>query len=132
MNQDAPLFEETMAEVPSRPRRRVQFRPQETRQRSRRLITWALFAAAFVLMVNSLVGENGYLATLRARRDYDTLHASITRLQQENDAYRDQIQRLQQDPAALEETARRELGLALPGESVIILRDTPAPSQTPK
>lgn len=83
-------------------------------------------------MVNSLVGENGYLATLRARRDYDTLQASLARLKQENDAYRDQIDRLQHDPAALEETARRVVGLAMPGETVIILRDTPAPSQTPK
>lgn len=83
-------------------------------------------------MVNALVGENGYLASLRARRDYDTLQASIQRLKSENDAYREQIERIQHDPAALEETARRELGLAMPGENVIILRDTPAPSQTPK
>jgi cell division protein FtsB len=132
MNQDAPLIEESTPEVPARPRRRVQYRPQESRQQSRRLITWALFGAAFVLMVNALVGENGYLATLRAHRDYVTLKASISHLQQENDGYRDQIQRLQTDPAALEEAARRIVGLAMPGETVIVLHDTPAPSQTPK
>ena len=35
--------------------------------------------------------------------------------------------RLREDPAAIEEIARRELGLIKPGERVFILKDVPLP-----
>ena len=81
-----------------------------------------LFIAA-VIVVDGLVGERGLLATLRARREYDELSATIARERTENARLREQARRLREDPAAIEEIARRELGLIRPGEKVFIIKD---------
>ena len=39
--------------------------------------SYALFAASLVLMVNAVVGDNGYLATLRASREYVSLLTAL-------------------------------------------------------
>ncbi len=95
----------------------------ERRARRRRRLAWAVFAVSGVLMVNALVGDNGYLATLRARREYDALQASLARTRYENQQLRDQILRMRDDPTALEEVARGQLGLIKPGETVVIVKD---------
>jgi len=108
----------------STPRFRRQLRSsQETQGRRRRVLAYALFLGALILMVNAVVGENGYLATLRARREYDSLMQALAKVQTENQRLRDEAQRLKTDPAAIEETARRELGLIRPGETLVIIRD---------
>lgn len=104
----------------------------ERRARRRRRIAWAVFAVSFVLMVNALVGDNGYLATLRARREYDALEASLARTRYENQELRGQIQRLRDDPTALEEVARGQLGLIKPGETVVIVKDPPGSGSDPR
>jgi cell division protein FtsB len=96
---------------------------QEALARRRRFVTWALFVGASVLMVNALVGETGYLATLRAEREYNTLQASITKLRIENRRLLDETRRLREDPTALEEAARRNLGMLRPGETLVIIKD---------
>ena len=85
-------------------------------------------------MVNALVGERGYLATLRAKAEYEKLTASVAALKQENQRFMQQIRDLQNDPAALEDVARRELGLVRPGETLVIIRDAPPATSatTPK
>jgi cell division protein FtsB len=96
------------------------------------VLTYVLLAGSFVLMVNALVGENGYLATLRARREYNGLAERVGRLQIENQQYIAQVRQLKSDPSALEETARRVLGFIRPGETLVIVRDalpTPTPPQ---
>jgi len=119
--------------APSRPRSRRRLRTgPEVRQRRRRIAAYALFAFSFVLMVNALIGENGYLATIRARRDYDAMADQLARLRQQNDDYREQARRMKDDPAALEDAARRELGFVRPGETLVIIRDArPAPPPPP-
>lgn len=62
---------------------------------------------------------------LRARRQYDELAASIERQKAENARLREEAQRLRDDPSAIEELARRELGLIRPGEKVFIVKDLP-------
>ncbi len=47
-----------------------------------------------------------------------------------NDALTDEIRRLREDPGAVEELAREELGLMMDGELLIILRDTPSVART--
>ena len=48
----------------------------------------------------------------------------------ENDHLREQIRRLRgEDPTAIEEIARRELGLIRPGERLFPIHDVPAPGQ---
>jgi cell division protein FtsB len=87
------------------------------------MVGYVLLAGAVVLMVNALVGENGYLAGLRARRDHNAVMSDIIRLRVENQQLKEQARRLKDDPSAIEESARRELGLIRPGETLVIIRD---------
>jgi len=115
-----------------RPRVRHRLRtPQEARAWRRRMTGYALFAAAFVLMVNALVGENGYLATLQARGERAKLLDQVARMRIKNQQLREEIHEIRTNPKALEEAARRELNMIRPGETVIILKDAP-PAKTTK
>lgn len=128
MGQDAPLAEPP-APVRSRSRRRLRT-AHDASQRRRRILTYILLAGSFVLMVNALVGENGYLAALRAHRQHAILAESVSRLQRENQQYRERVRQLKSDPSALEDTARRVLGFIRPGETLVILHDArPMPPQ---
>ena len=123
----------TGAATDRRPRVRHRLRtPQEARAWRRRMTGYALFAAAFVLMVNALVGENGYLATLQARGEQQRLIDAVARMRIKNQQMREDIYELRTNPKALEEAARRELNMIKPGETVIILKDAPAPKTAPK
>lgn len=86
---------------------------------------WLLVFAASLIIVDGLFGERGLLAMLRARHEYQELSAVIDRQRAENTKYREEIRRLKEDPAAIEEIARRELGLIKPGEKVFIVKDVP-------
>lgn len=85
-----------------------------------------LFIAAIIL-VDGLVGDRGLLAMLQARRQYHELAASIARSRSENARLHDEVRRLREDPATIEEVARRELGLMRPGEKVFIIKDLAKP-----
>jgi len=78
---------------------------------------------ASVILVDALVGERGLLASMRARRQYDELAATIARERADNARLREEARRLKEDPSAIEEIARRELGLIKPGEKVFIVKD---------
>jgi len=84
-----------------------------------------LLFVASVIVVDGLVGERGLLAILRARQEYDAMSAAIARQRAENARLRDVARRLREDPSAIEEIARRELGLIRPGERVFIVKDVP-------
>ncbi len=78
-----------------------------------------------MIVVDGLVGDRGLLAMLRARHEYDELAATIARQRSENARLREEARRLKDDPGAIEEVARRELGLIKPGERVFIIKDIP-------
>jgi cell division protein FtsB len=99
--------------------------------RNRRIVQLLVLFVASVIIVDGLVGDRGLLAMLRARQEYDQLAASIARQRAENAKLRDQARRLREDPSAIEEIARRELGLIKPGERVFIVKDVP-PSKAPQ
>lgn len=81
-------------------------------------------------MVNALIGENGYLATLRARHEQVGLIAALTKVRLENQQLREDARRIREEPAAaMEEAARRELGFIKPGETLVIIRD-PRPASS--
>jgi cell division protein FtsB len=125
MQQDQPQdpgAEPRGGRAPRRSRRR-QRTAQDTRAWRRRMATYALLAFSFILMVNALVGENGYLATVRAEREYDTVASELAALRAENERLAEEIRRLRTDPAALEEAARGTLNMIKPGEKMIIIRD---------
>jgi cell division protein FtsB len=93
--------------------------------RSRRIAYWLLVFVASLIVVDGLFGERGLLAMLRARHEYDELAATIAHQRVENARLRDEARRLKDDPSAIEEIARRDLGLIKPGEKVFIVRDVP-------
>jgi cell division protein FtsB len=97
--------------------------------RGRLIVYWLLLFVASVIVVDSLVGDRGLLATLRARQEYDELARTIAYERAENARLRDEARRLTEDPKAIEEIARRDLGLIRPGEKVFIVKDVAAPSK---
>jgi cell division protein FtsB len=109
--------------LPSKRRTKTAARPG----RNRRIVQWLVIFVASVFVVDSLVGDRGLLATMRARRDYDTAAAAVARQRMENGRLREEAQRLREDPEAIEEIARRELGLIRRGEKVFIIKDAPPP-----
>jgi cell division protein FtsB len=99
-------------------------------QRLGRRILVGLFGfLVCVLVVDALVGDQGLIATIRARKQYNQLAADLGRLRNENAGLREEARRLREDPAAIEEIARRELGLMSPGEKLFIIRDVAGPTK---
>jgi len=113
-----------------RARRRLRS-AEDTRNRRRRRLTLGLSLALCVLVVNSIVGDNGYLATVRYHAEQAELEAVVARLRLENRRLQQQRERLTKDPAALEEAARRSLGLIRPGETLLIVRPATPPASVP-
>ena len=93
----------------------------------RRLARFLLVLTAAVLLANAIAGERGLVQTATARRAYLQLADSVARLQRENRQLALQADRLRRDPSAIEELARRELGLIRPGEQLFIITDRPVP-----
>ena len=91
--------------------------------RGRRLLRHGLVFITLVIVVEAIAGEKGLLALLQARRQYSTLERSLERARAENAELRDLARRLREDPKAIEEQARRELGLIKPGEMLFIIKD---------
>jgi len=113
----------TATETKPTPRRRTSAPKRPSR--NRRLVQILVVLVASIIIVDGLVGDRGLLAMLRARHEYDELAASVSRQRAENAKLRDQARRLREDPTAIEEIARRELGLIKPGERVFIVKDIP-------
>ena len=97
--------------------------------RTRRLVRLLLLFIGLVIVVDALVGDRGLLAMLDARRQHDELAASIARQRAENARLRQEARRLKDDPSAIEEIARRDLGLIRPGEKVFIVKDLTTPAK---
>lgn len=92
-------------------------------RRRRRVVEYLVILVGSVLMIDAFVGEKGLLAMMEAREQYRLLEQSLADARAENARLREQARRLREDPAAIEEIARRELGLIRPGEKVFIIRD---------
>ena len=107
---------------PAPKRRAAKPKPPDKR---RKIVHVLLLFVASLIVVDSLFGERGLLAMLRARQEYDELSATIARQRAENARLREQVRRLLEDPKAIEEVARRDLGLIKPGEKVFIIKDVP-------
>lgn len=101
-------------------------RKSKPTRHGRRTAYLVLLFVVSVLIVDAVVGEKGFLTLMRSRGQYDDLARSLAAVRSDNARLREQARRLQEDPAAIEEIARRELGLLKPGEKVFIVRDLPA------
>ena len=97
-------------------------RRSERRARLRRRLTVFLLFVSMTLLANALVGERGLIATRRARQQAQALTADIDQLKADNAALRNEARRLKEDPATIERAARRDLGMARPGEIVVLIK----------
>jgi cell division protein FtsB len=91
--------------------------------RSRRVLRHILILVTAAVIVDAVAGEKGLLSLLQARRQYRILERSLEQARTDNAALRDYARRLREDPKAIEEEARRELGLIKPGETLFIIKD---------
>ena len=107
----------------ARPRLRRRVIGLEARQKRQRRITYVGLCIAGVFTVNALVGENGLLASIKTARDYDRLQQEVYAMRAENQRLLDESRRLKSDPTAIEEAARKDLGLIRPGETLVIVKD---------
>ena len=80
------------------------------------------------MVVDVLVGDQGFLAMRRARQQFTESTAELARKQAENAWRREEADRLRDDLSAIEDAARRDLGLIRRGEKVFILKDLPSPA----
>ncbi|MEI6670249.1 MAG: septum formation initiator family protein [Acidobacteriota bacterium] len=94
-------------------------------RRWRPLLAVIGFVVSF-LLINDIVGEHGAVALMRAHAHNADLTRAVSVAKHENAHLREQAKRLQTDAAAIEEIARRELGLIKPGEKLFILHDVSA------
>ncbi len=83
-----------------------------------------------MLAIDGLVGDKGLLAMIKTRQEYRSLEQALSDARGTNAKLREQARRLREDPDAIEEIARRELGLIKPGEKLFIVKDvSPADAQ---
>lgn len=86
-----------------------------------------------VLVIDALVGDKGLVEMVKKRAEYRALEQTLAEARAANAALREDARRLREDPAAIEELARRELGLIKPGEKLFIIKDvSPADAPRPK
>jgi len=104
-------------------RRRAAAIPAAPSRWRARLLNYAVGFVLVILVVDALVGDKGLTDTMRARRQYAELAASLADKRRDNTRLRDEIRRLKEDPATIELLAREELGLMRDGEVVFILHD---------
>lgn len=105
----------------------------DRRRRGRRAVQYLLVFVGCVLVLDALVGEKGLLEMLKKRQEYRALEQSLADVRADNARLREEARRLQEDASAIEDLARRELGLIKPGEKLFILKDVPrTDSRRPK
>lgn len=94
---------------------------------ARRLMFAALGLTLAIIVANGVAGDRGLIQTVRLRRERQELAAAISRIHAENRQLSREAARLRDDPSAIEELARGELGLIRRGERLFILSDRPVP-----
>lgn len=100
----------------------------ETTPRGRRLLRAGLIIVTALVLVDAIVGEKGVVALWRVRDQQTALEQDLQATRLENQRMSEQARRYREDPATIEELARRDLGFIKPGEKLFIIRDLPPAS----
>ena len=92
--------------------------------------------ASLVLALGAIFGRHGLLEARQFRLERDRLRAENVKLERDNEALAREVKALETEPFAVERIAREELGLARPGEKLILLaaeqrQDVPLISTSP-
>jgi cell division protein FtsB len=93
------------------------------KQRSRRIVQYALLFLGCLLFLDALVGEKGFVENLKAKQQFQAIERSLERLKADNARLQKDVELLRKDPETIEDLARRELGLMKPGEKLFIVKD---------
>jgi cell division protein FtsB len=79
-----------------------------------------------VMVFTALFGKKGVMELRQSRRELAVRAERIQALVAERDRLEAEIRRLENDPRAVEKPAREKLGLAAPGEKVVVEPAPPA------
>lgn len=102
------------------------------RRQPRTWLTWGLGVVTAVILVDAVFGDQGYVSRVRARAEYSGHVARLHRIRLENVSLQEQRRRLREDRGAIEDVARRDLGLIRRGEILFIVNERrAAPSKLP-
>jgi cell division protein FtsB len=96
-----------------------------------RAVQYLLVFLGSVLVIDALVGDKGVLQMLKKRQDLRALDQAVDATRVQNAQMRTEIERIKTDPTAIEEIARKDLGLIKPGEKLFIIRDAAPADQRP-
>lgn len=80
-----------------------------------------LWTGLALLVVQDVFGTHGVLSMRRSQREAAEIRKEIQKLNDENRQLQDRVRDLKSDPQAIEEIARKEMGLARPGELIFKL-----------
>ena len=106
-------------ELPALPRRTLP---------PRRAGRYVLLLVTILLVANSVIGERGLVALLRANQAHARLQQVIDALRVDNRQLHRYVEALRDEPRYIAELARRELGMIRPGEQLFIVRTSTAPA----
>ncbi len=90
----------------------------------KKIFVLGIVCLLLIMIVTALFGKKGVLDLRRTRRELAARTERIRALEAERDRLAAEIRRLETDPRAVEKPAREKLGLAAPGEKVVV---EPAP-----
>lgn len=88
---------------------------------------YVLLIIGGLILIDALVGEKGLLEISKARRQHEALERQVNGLRADNAAKQEEARQLRESAYAIEELARRELGLIKPGEKIFVITEADAP-----
>jgi cell division protein FtsB len=89
-----------------------------------RLLRPGLVLLTLILIADGFVGDKGLSERRREARRHDLISSELARVREINHQLRDRARRLrEEDPAAIEDLARRHLGMIKPGEVLFVIKD---------
>jgi cell division protein FtsB len=97
-------------------------------RKRRNVVQSVLILIGCLVLGHSLIGERGWVASTRARREARIEQALLDRARAETIRLREQKRLLESDLPTIEDAVRRELGLIKPGEKLFIITDVPPDS----
>lgn len=95
-------------------------------ERLRRGARTLLLGLAVLVAIDAVVGEEGWFALKEARRMDAALRRALDQARADNAHLRARVAQLREQRSTIEAVARQDLGLVKPGETLFIIRTTPA------
>lgn len=90
----------------------------------RKALSLVLFLILTASLLNAFFGDRGFFEMLRARQQLVTLEQELEDIEFRNQHLLKEIRSLKSSPLAVERLAREQLGLARPGEIILLIRES--------